>query len=272
MAFCGRMIGHGSWDKGWSRSGPIVGSRPLKIGSSNDLLCYGEYTANEQRKPVGIYASTDWGITWERVAEFHGVRHIHGVFADPYESGTWWVSTGDENEESGIWISTDELRTFQKVFGGSQMSRAVDLIVRRDAVFFGSDSPLVRNYIQRLDRRTMNIDQLVAVGSSVFHGLEASGMWFSTAVEPSAVNRARTCELWYSATGEDWSIVAGFSKDRLPMRLFQYGQIMLPRDARSAGNLDGSIWVSPYATQGHGLSFRVSVPAGSPAEAGSPNG
>ena len=62
-------------------------------------------------------------------------------------------------------------------------------------------------------------------------------VFFSTAVEPSEVNRHRFSCLYGSADGRSWEKLVEWRKDCWPMRLFQYGRILLPRGANETSIL-----------------------------------
>lgn len=233
------------------RADDIRGSRPLSIATDGTLTCYGEYRRNPERSPVHVWATYDGGTNWEPIHEFQSVRHVHGVHYDNY-TGTFWVTTGDEDDESAIWMSPDRFKTMSLVAGGSQQARVVHLLFTQEYVYFGSDTPRAPNYIYRLDRKTARIERLQPVGSSVFYGSKVGDdLFFSTAAEPSRVNRTRRAEVWHSADGDDWSLVTSLPSDVWPSRLFQYGQVMFP-----AGPGDGRrLFYTPQGVRGDGRTF-----------------
>jgi hypothetical protein len=228
----------------------------LSIGPCNDLH-FGEYFGNEERETVHIYRSADGGCKFEVVRTFtaKGIRHIHGVFHDPY-TGALWVTTGDTDQESGIWVTEDGFRTFERVLGGSQQTRAIQLLFTQQHVYFGSDTPLERNYIYRLEKKSGRVERLQEVESSVFWGCKVNEfLFFSTTVEPSAVNTSRHAWIWGSKDGGRWKKIVGFHKDIWPMKLFQYGQIFFP----SGENNTGYLFFTPFATEKHYTIQRLKV-------------
>lgn len=234
----------------------IPGSRPLKLcKASESILYFGEYRANKTRKPVNIFGSMDGGLHWQPVYQFESVRHIHGVFYDPY-SNAIWVTTGDKDDEAGIFVTENHFRTLERVIGGNQQTRAIQLLFTDDYVYFGSDTPLENNHIYRLSRHSGGVEMLQEVEGSVFHGCKIGDkLFFSTACEPSAVNRSRDVVVWTSNDGVRWRRFLSVRKDRWPMKLFQYGQILFP-------NGDGpndTLWLTPFATRGDQASWRFSL-------------
>lgn len=223
----------------------LMGSRPLCIcATPQGTVYYGEYCGNPQRRPVHVFASDDNGVSWRPVHAFKRVRHIHGVFYDPYED-CLWATTGDEDHEALILKSSDGFQTVDIMHGGSQQARAVQLIFTRDYVYFGSDAPSEPNHLYRLERRTGQVTALQRVGGSVFWGCRV-GEWlfFSTAVEPSRVNQGKHAALWASRGGREWTVLARYQRDFLPLRLFQYAQVFLPQGPNDMGRL----WYTPFAT------------------------
>jgi hypothetical protein len=168
------------------------------------------------------------------------------VYHDPYEDALW-VTTGDEDAEVGLQRTRDDFRSLERIAGGSQTLRVVQLLFTPDAVLFGSDAPSEVNHLYRLDRRSGAIRAVQAVGSSVFYGAQAPEICaFGTMVEPSEVNRSREAVVWLSKDGGDsWHPGMAFPKDWLPPRLFQYGQVLFP-----AGPGDGNtLWLTPYGAR-----------------------
>jgi hypothetical protein len=234
-------------------SSDLRGSRPLVVATDGELTCYGEYRGNLERAPVCIWASEDAGRSWHPVHEFTGVRHVHGVHYDSY-SNAFWITTGDEDDESAIWVTRDRFRTVERVVGGNQQTRAVQLCFTSEFVYFGSDTPRAANHLYRLGRATGEVEQLQRVGSSVFYGTRLSGhLFFSTAAEPSSANRTDRSEIWHGRPDGSWRLLETLPTDIWPSRLFQYGQVQFP-----AGPGDGRhLYYSPQGTRGDGFTFII---------------
>lgn len=209
----------------------IFGSRPLVLcKDSDDLLYYGIYSGNSKRSPVHLLCSDDGGHQWKPIYQFKGIRHVHGVCNDPYDKKLW-VTTGDTNEEAGIWMTDDGFHTIEKVVGGTQQTRAIQLLFTKEHVYFGSDTPIEKNHIYRMDKKTGLVYKIQEVQSSVFWGSKVgNALFFSTAVERSKVNRCQDANIWGSIDGENWKCLAGFRKDIWPMKYFQYGQVFFRQE------------------------------------------
>lgn len=224
------------------------GSRPLSMCLANDgTILWGEYFRNPDREEVNIYASKDKGYSWEIIYTFpkNHIRHIHGVFCDPYDNKIW-VTTGDEDDESAIWVTGNMFETLDKVTGGDQMSRALNLVFTRDYVYFGTDTPYKTNYICRTNKDTFKVERLANVDGSVYWGCKVKDhIFFSTAVEPSKVNKSRYASLWGSQEGKIWKCLRQYKKDIWPALYGQIGQIYLPQGE----NTTGYLFYTPVATE-----------------------
>ncbi len=235
---------------------PIPGSRPLVVCKTKDgALYFGQYKNNKTRKPIHIFASFDNGLTWQSIYTFKNVRHVHGVFEDPY-SGDLWVTTGDLDHESAIWISKDRFKTMKKIFQGSQQVRAVTLLFTKDHVYFGSDSPVEENHIYRFNRTDKTIQKMQKVEGPILWGcIVRERPFFSTCAEPSEINDHRHSFIWGSKNGCEWKRIICYKKDCFPSKLFQYGQIFFPAGTNSSATL----WYTPFATQDHLTIHRFSI-------------
>lgn len=229
--------------------------RPLAVAKKENTIFFGEYRDNSERSPIRIWALDICGSHQQVAWEFDSVRHVHGVFSDPF-TGSVWVTTGDDDQEAAIWRTDDEFRSLEKVVGGSQRYRAVHLLFTEDAVFFGSDAPNEKNRIYRMDRASHQILTMGDVSGSVFYGVKVNDwLFFSTAVEPSRVNRGRYVELWGARSGGPWTLIGRLKKDRLSMKHFQYGQILFPGGPGD----DRQLWFTPFATAQDQRTIRVSL-------------
>lgn len=222
----------------------ILGSRPLVVCRTRHGLYYGEYRRNRERGPVHVYFSAD-GLRWDSVHRLDSVRHVHGIFHDPYTESLW-MTTGDSDAESAIWRTDDRFATLSCVLSGTQQTRAIGLLFTRDHVYFGSDTPDERNHLYRIERSTGTCDRMLPVEGSVFHAANVEDwLVFSTAVEPSLVNRGGDAIVYGSPDGDHWHELARMRKDHWSGRYLQYGQLILP----AGNNRTGRLWYSTLATE-----------------------
>jgi len=207
------------------------GLRPLHIAAApNGQVCWGEYFDNPRRDAVHIYASSDRGARWEVAYTLPrgAVRHVHNIVYDEWEN-CLWVLTGDQGRECRIIRASCDFRTADVVLSGNQQARCAALVATRDAVYFSTDSPLEQNHVYRLDRRNGEVRAVAELsGSSIYGCLVGDATFFSTMVEPSAINSSCDVELYGSRDGVDWQHLQRWKKDRWPIGLFQYGNAFLP--------------------------------------------
>ena len=71
-----------------------------------ESVLFGEYFNNNEHEEVSIYERRD--SQWARVFSFPSGRiyHIHGIIQGK-EKGSYFVLTGDSDQESGIWFTKD---------------------------------------------------------------------------------------------------------------------------------------------------------------------
>ena len=230
-----------------THSTTIVGSRPLVVAYAQDVVVYGEYTRG-RRAAVSLLASEDRGRSFYKVGEIASVRHIHGVTYDP-STGWFWITTGDNDHESAVWVMESIESTPQKVFQDRQVGRAVQLVLTDRRVFWGTDSPDQQNSFVSLDRETHTIQMLAEATGPVYYGhLLGDEAFFSTAVE----NRSHQRCVLYRLNIRTLSIdrIGEIQKDRMPMK-FQYGTVILSGTSdylalrlRSTKNSGSSVIVS----------------------------
>ncbi len=219
------------------------GTRPLHITAvPSGTVYWGEYFDNRERAEVHIYASQDGGETWHIAYTFSAgaIRHVHNIVYDRW-GDCLWILTGDESEECKVLRASCDLRSVEVVLSGNQQARAVAAIPTRDALYLSTDTPFEPNHILRLSRSGRVAEITSLASSSIFACRVGEAIFFSTMVEPSAVNESREVQIVGSADQDTWQVLARWQKDGWPMRYFQYGNAMLPdgdnRD-ESAGRND----------------------------------
>jgi hypothetical protein len=209
----------------------VRGTRPLHITAvPGGAVYWGEYFDNPGRDEVHIYGSGDAGATWSIAYTFPKsiIRHVHNIVHDPWED-CLWILTGDYGDECRILRAACDLSRVETVLQGNQQARAVALVPAEDGLYFSSDTPLEGNFINRLDRRR-TLSKLASITSSSISGCRVRDhVYFSTMVEPSAVNRDRHVRIYGGVGGDSsWRPLQAWKKDRWPMALFQYGNAFLP--------------------------------------------
>jgi hypothetical protein len=235
------------------------GTRPLALAkTASGALFWGEYFANEDREPVHVYGSADGGRSWEVVHTFRAgsVRHVHSIVYDRFED-CLWLLTGDTSEESRVMRASPDWSDVRTVLSGSQQARVLRLVPTAQALYFATDTPLEANHVYRL-RRDGTPETLVAIAGSGMGGCQVGeALFFSSAVEPSEVNRRPFSCLYGSADGSRWTKLLEWRADRWAGRLFQYSRFLLPGGENHTGILAGTaVAVTPH--DGTMFAWRVS--------------
>lgn len=220
-------------------------------------LVFGEYFPNLGRdSPVHIVALPVGSSTVEVAHRFEpgAVRHVHGVFRDDYEDCLWCV-TGDVGDECRIMRSEDRFGNIETVGSGDESWRSVSLLFTADAVFYGTDAEVARNFIYRLDRETGLRERLVEVDGPIYYS-HAIGddLFFGVAAELCPSQRGRAACLWHVSPEGQCERVACFNKDRWPPRYFLPGNFYFP----AGPGLPDSSYVHAVALSGvDGRTFRL---------------
>jgi hypothetical protein len=217
------------------------GIRPLHVTAApSGRIYWGEYFDNRERAEVHIYVSTDRGSTWQVAYTFPAgsIRHVHNIVYDRW-GDCLWILTGDEGAECKVLRAASDLSSVEVVLAGNQQARAVAAIPMENGLYLSTDTPFEKNHVYRLNREG-NVERVGDLASSSIFGCKVSvrageAMFFSTMVEPSAVNTGREVQLAGSGDGTNWQVLARWKKDNLPMRYFQYGNVFLP-DGENATN------------------------------------
>lgn len=159
--------------------------------NSGSTMMYAEYWLPDFDEgntidKVRVLRSTDFGVTWTSVFEQPNrngygtsVFHFHFVQPDPYNTGHWYLGSGDDPSESNIWRSTDDGLTWTKIndpaFSGDaqDIHRACNLYFTEDYIYWGTDDnvPALGNGYtgvwcrspRNLDTDTLDIEVLADV-------------------------------------------------------------------------------------------------------------
>ena len=188
----------------------------------------GEYGRNPRRRPVPIHRSRDGGRSWEVAYEFAAgsIRHVHGIFADPY-SDRLWIPTGDRVGECYLVSADHDFGDVVRYGDGSQAWRAVTLFFEPERIVWAMDSESETSYLQVFDRRTRALTRGHAFPGPVWYGKRLAGgtALVQTTVEIGAGVRRRQACVFASTDLLDWREVARFDKDAWPPRWCRFGVV-----------------------------------------------
>ena len=106
-------------------------------------------STDDERFPSAVWRSVDFGGSWKKVLECSGeeIRHFHTVRADPFASGTWYLTSGDLPSEINIFVSHDHGQSWRRQFepsGDASMARfrMTDMAFTAEGMIWGSDDIL----------------------------------------------------------------------------------------------------------------------------------
>ena len=188
----------------------------------------GEYGRNPRRWPVPIYRSRDDGRSWEVAYEFAAgsIRHVHGVFRDPY-SDRLWMPTGDRAGECYLVSSDHDFTDVVRYGDGSQAWRTVTLFFDPDRIVWAMDSEHETSHLQIFDRRTGSLTRGCAFPGPVWYGkrlADGRALVQTTAEIGAGVRRQQAC-VFISSDLVEWREIGCFDKDRWPPRLCKFGVV-----------------------------------------------
>ena len=188
----------------------------------------GEYGRNPERRPVPVYRSRDDGRSWDIAYEFPAgsVRHVHGVYRDPY-SDRLWIPTGDVTGECYLVSADPDFANVTWYGDGSQAWRAVTFFFEPDRIVWAMDSEGETSYLQVFDRSTATLTRGRAFPGPVWYGkrLADGRALLQTTVEIGAGVRCPRASVFASSDLVDWREVATFEKDRWPLRYCKFGVV-----------------------------------------------
>src|SRR5262249_22724453 len=95
----------------------------------NGTVYFGEYLLNPERGPVLVYRRERGTRRVEVVHPFPAgsVRHVHGIYHDPY-TGSLWCVTGDGASECRMLRTRDGFATLEEIGAGDETWRCVSLL------------------------------------------------------------------------------------------------------------------------------------------------
>jgi hypothetical protein len=214
----------------------IQGDSVLHGGITEDRegwVYFGEYFMNPEREQVAIWRLAPDLKVWEEAYRFdaHTIRHIHGIYRDPYDPEALWATAGDYAGECFFYLTTDRFKSVDRLGDGSQRWRAVRLFFTPHHVCWLTDSQLAENSACRMDRRTGEIEVGQLIQAPAWYGTRTEeGLYVAfTTVEPGPAVRRDSSAVLVSSDAFNWQEVYSFKKDFWrPMKLFKYGVISCP--------------------------------------------
>lgn len=192
---------------------------------------FGEYFMNPERKPVTIWRVSCDFKQWAPARRIEGIRHIHGIYPDPYDPGVMWVTAGDFRGENKILRSSDKFKTLETFGDGSQLWRAVRLFFTEGFICWLTDSNLEQNFACRMARSTGQLETGQQIDASSWYGCTTTeGLHIAfTTIERGPGIQTDKSHVLVSEDAFRWEPVYAFQKDFWkPVQVFKYGVISCP--------------------------------------------
>ncbi|MBN2555537.1 MAG: hypothetical protein JXA97_06310 [Anaerolineales bacterium] len=206
---------------------------------------FGEYFMNPDRGEVRIWRLSPDLTAFEAAATFPAgmIRHVHGIYRDPYHPNDLWATVGDYEGECYFFRSKDRFQNMDQFGNGGQLWRAVRLFFTRDHITWLTDSHLEQNYACRMKRGEGVLEMGMPLPGSGWYGIATQDGFYVafTTVEPGPAIQRMESLILISCDGFTWQEAKAYRKDIWrPMKVFKYGVISAP-----TGNLSSdSLWMS----------------------------
>ncbi len=222
---------------------------------------FGEYFRNPERGPVKVWRISPDLSEWEIAFQFPAasIRHIHGVFKDPFDTDALWLAVGDFEDECYLYKTTDRFKTVERYGDGTQIWRAVKLFFTEKFISWITDSNISQNYACRMERETGELERGQKIEAPGWYGtqsIEGDFLTFTT-VEPGDGVFTNSSSILYSQDAFHWEKIHSFKKDIWrPMKVFKYGVVFCP----SGKMQSDEIYLSGEALTGFdGKSIQIKV-------------
>lgn len=225
---------------------PLKGmDRPFRVlrfgvaADKNGDLYFGEYIDNAQRGEMRIFRYTPGADTLEIAHTFapQEIRHIHGIYYDEF-SDSLFCLTGDDDHECRFWQSFDGFKTVGIVGEGDETWRAVSVLFKEDAFFYGMDAEFRANHIYKVRRDNAERISLGEVNGTVFYSKQiGDDLFFTTTAENAPSQTENVAALWHVDAQDNLRRLISFKKDRWHPALFMFGTIHFPYVNKSMDEL-----------------------------------
>lgn len=223
-------------------------------------LVYGEYIWNTDKGPVSIYKYIE-GM-WKEVYQFpeHIVMHIHNIVYDKYRK-QYVILTGDEDNESALWLADTDFCDVKMLIGGKQKYRACVAFPVQNGIYYATDTPLEQNWIYYYEYTSEKLRKIFPMpGPCIYGNIYEEKLYLATSVEGNPTlgkwkyrlsNKLgvgvydRNVHIIKCTSEGSVEEVGQFTKDKLPMWLFQFGNALFP-------SAEDGVYISTQSTKEKG--------------------
>ena len=203
-------------------------------------IYFGEYFMNPERRPVRVWRVSSDLTHWQAAHELENIRHVHGVYRDPYDEQVFWVTVGDFKGECYILRTDYRFKSFTRFGDGGQVWRAVNLFFTTEHVCWLTDSNLEPNHVCRMARKNGELEIGQPLDASAWYGCttrEGYHLAFTT-IERGPAIQSNESSVLVSDDAFHWEKVFTYKKDFWkPVQVFKYGVISCPSGVMTIGSL-----------------------------------
>jgi hypothetical protein len=218
-------------------------------------ICFGEYLANTERGKMRIYKYTvgDEALTVAYTFAPNSIRHIHGLYFDPFTYSIFCL-TGDAEKESQIIQIFDGFQNVEVIGQGDETWRAVSILFSADSFYYGTDAEFRANHIFKFDRKSRERKSLGEVNGTVFYSKQlGEDLFFTTTAENAPIQIENIAALWHIDKEGKCEKLASFKKDLWHPSIFMFGTIHFP----FVNRLKDELFFHLVSVEGDNQTFRV---------------
>jgi len=247
---------------------PLIFTKVEGIEGFDDMLLFGGYLGNPDKKPVQVYKrekEDQWGIIY--TFPQGTINHVHNIIADPYRQ-CLWAFTGDFDEASAIWKVTDNFKNVERVAYNNQKYRGCVAFALPEGLLYATDAPYADNYVYLMNTDTYEVRQIMPIDGSCIYGCQWKDKYvFSSTVEGDGRNTSRFqfyfghkrgagiknnyVHLYAGNLRDGFKETYKEKKDCMPLYTFQFGAFKFPYGENNGDKL----YIQPIATKINDLSL-----------------
>lgn len=164
----------------------------MEVNPITGNVFFGEYECTSIR-PINILGIFNDGSEVRVCHTFAEgeIRHVHSITWDQYRNRLW-ITSGDDDDQSGFFYTDDEFKTVNKLYGGAQTWRAVSVFPRKESILWGMDAGKDRgaediNYLYKVTGdEGESPEKLYEIGNPAYYkcGSEQDNCFLAITYEP----------------------------------------------------------------------------------------
>ena len=191
-------------------------------------IFFGEYFPNTNRDEVIIYYLPNNSVNLEVCFVFkkNNVRHVHGIYLDPFTNYIW-VVTGDNKNECKIFFTKDKFKNIKIIGQGDESWRAISIIFEKDFIYYGTDAEFSQNYIYKLNKANYKREIMRMVDGPIYYSKKiGKNKVFIVTAEGSPSQKTNKLDILYFDKNNKFTPIKSYLKDFWPIQ-FMPGTIQL---------------------------------------------